>query len=150
MINHLLVLHGPNLNMLGVREPDVYGRQTLEQINALIRARAEAYGWQVRIEQHNSEGALVDAIQSAHQAVQAIVINPAAYTHTSIALRDALSAVGLPAIEVHLSNVHAREPFRHVSMTAAVCLGVICGFGADGYLLAMEALRIRDQAGGAL
>ncbi len=148
MINSLLVLHGPNLNMLGVREPDVYGCESLDRINERIKARATSYGWNVRIEQHNSEGALIDAIHSAYQTVQAIIINPAAYTHTSVALRDALSAVGIPAVEVHLSNVHAREPFRHVSMTAPVCIGVISGFGGDGYLLAMEALRMRETGGG--
>ena len=137
---HVLVLHGPNLNLLGTRETDVYGTATLDSIVARLRSLGEELGVAVDSFQSNSEGALVDAIQAAAGNAAAIVINPAAYTHTSVALRDALAAVGLPAVEVHLSNIHAREGFRHESLTAPVCRGVIAGFGPDGYLLALRAV----------
>lgn len=136
----ILVVHGPNLNLLGTREPDVYGRTTLEQINRDLLALADRFGVAMETFQSNSEGALIDRLQAARGVVDGIIINPAAYTHTSVALRDCLSAVQLPTIEVHLSNIHAREEFRHKSLTAPVCMGQICGLGALGYQLAFHAL----------
>ena len=136
----VLVLHGPNLNMLGQREPDVYGKQTLDDINAMIVQEGEALGLVVTTLQSNSEGELVSAIQQALGNADAIIINPGAYTHTSVALRDAIAAVGIPTIEVHLSNVYAREEFRHHSHVAPVAVGQIAGFGADSYRLALHAV----------
>lgn len=135
----LLVLHGPNLNMLGKREPQVYGNRTLDDINLSMEKLASELDCQLVIRQSNCEGELVGLIQSASD-YDGILINPAAYTHTSIAIRDALSAVGLPCVEVHLSNIHRRESFRHVSFTAPVAVGQICGFGSDSYLLGLRAL----------
>jgi 3-dehydroquinate dehydratase-2 len=137
---HVLVLHGPNLNLLGTREPGVYGASTLADIDRLVGERARARGATVECHQSNVEGELVNRIHEARQRAQAIIINPAAYTHTSVAIADALRAVALPAVEVHLSNVHAREPYRHQSFVAPVCVGTIGGFGARGYVLALDAV----------
>jgi 3-dehydroquinate dehydratase-2 len=136
---HVLVLHGPNLNMLGQREPGVYGLQTLDDINAMLATEGAQLGVTVDTFQSNSEGELVTAIQHALGKADAIVINPGAYTHTSVALRDAIASVGIPTIEVHLSNVYARESFRHHSHIAPVAVGQIAGFGADSYRLALHA-----------
>ena len=136
----ILVLHGPNLNLLGTREPEVYGKVTLSEINAALTALAKDLGVEIEIFQSNCEGALIDKIHSLLGSCDGILINPAAYTHTSIALRDALSAADLPAVEVHLSNIHAREKFRSRSYTAAVTLGQISGFGMDSYLLGLRAI----------
>lgn len=135
-----LVLHGPNLNLLGTREPGVYGATTLAEINADLEARARAAGHQLHSLQSNAEYQLIERIHAARgEGVDFIIINPAAFTHTSVALRDALLAVSIPFIEVHLSNVHKREPFRHHSYFSDVAVGVICGLGASGYRLALEA-----------
>ncbi|WP_460595682.1 type II 3-dehydroquinate dehydratase [Geomonas sp. Red276] len=140
MKKRVLVLHGPNLNLLGVREPGIYGSTTLEEINRSLAVLAAEFGVEIRTLQSNSEGALVDAIQGAMDDCQGILINPAAYTHTSVALRDAIAATGLPAVEVHLSNIHSREAFRQHSYIAPVAVGQISGFGPDSYLLGLRAL----------
>ncbi|MDP3438127.1 MAG: type II 3-dehydroquinate dehydratase [Azonexus sp.] len=137
----ILVIHGPNLNLLGSREPDHYGRMTLPEINVGLARLAEAAGLELDSFQSNHEGALIERIHAAReQGVRAIIINPAAYTHTSVALRDALAAVAIPFVEVHLSNVHAREPFRQHSYFSDLAIGVICGLGHQGYMLALEFL----------
>ncbi len=136
----VLVIHGPNLNRLGRREPDIYGRDTLETIDAEIVQAGKDSGIAVQTFQSNAEGELVDRIQQAAGEVDGLVINPAAYTHTSVALRDALQMLAIPVIEVHLSNIYRREAFRHRSMTAAAATGQITGLGKNGYLLALEAL----------
>jgi 3-dehydroquinate dehydratase-2 len=135
----VVFLNGPNLNLLGTREPEVYGRTTLTDIEAKVRQRAQDLKVEVDFRQSNLEGELVGWIQQAKGRFDAIVINAAAYTHTSIALRDAISAVGIPTIEIHLSNIHAREEFRHRSLIAPVCRGQICGFGENSYILGLEA-----------
>jgi 3-dehydroquinate dehydratase-2 len=135
----ILFLNGPNLNLLGTREPGIYGRHTLADIESMVRKRASQLGVEVAFRQSNIEGELVTEIQKAKGRFDAIVLNAAAYTHTSVAIRDAIGAVGIPTIEIHLSNVHAREEFRHHSLIAPVCRGVIAGFGSYSYLLGLEA-----------
>lgn len=135
----ILVLHGPNLNLLGTREPEHYGADTLPDIAQSLQQQAETEGYQLESFQSNAEHELVDKIHAARSSTDFIIINPAAFTHTSVAIRDALSAVEIPFIEVHLSNVHARESFRHHSYLSDIALGVICGLGAQGYQLALQA-----------
>jgi 3-dehydroquinate dehydratase-2 len=135
----ILILNGPNLNLLGQREPEIYGQTTLANIETKVRERAAMLGAEVEFRQSNLEGELVGWIQQARQGFDVIVLNAAAYTHTSIALRDAIAAAGLPTIEIHLSNVHAREEFRHKSLIAPVCRGQITGFGTNSYVLAVDA-----------
>jgi len=137
---HILVLHGPNLNLLGVREPEVYGATTLDEINATLMTLGEELGVTVEARQSNVEGELVTWIQQAPQKFQGLLLNAAAYTHTSIALRDAIVSVALPMVEVHLSNIHRRESFRHHSYLASVALGQIAGFGPQSYVLGLRAL----------
>ncbi|UWQ55523.1 type II 3-dehydroquinate dehydratase [Leisingera caerulea] len=136
----ILVLNGPNLNLLGTRQPEVYGSVTLAMVEQDCKAHGTKLGFDVECLQSNHEGALIDAIHAAKGKHQGIILNAGAYTHTSIALMDALISVEIPAVEVHLSNIHAREPFRHTSYIAKAALGQICGFGAKGYLLALDAL----------
>jgi 3-dehydroquinate dehydratase-2 len=143
----VLVISGPNLNLLGTREPEVYGHATLADIEAALVRRAQARGAQVSCQQFNGEGQIVDAIQAARGAADGILINPGAYTHYSVAIRDALAAVGLPAVEVHLSHIFTREAFRHESVTAPACRGIIAGFGARSYLLGLDALLDLIESG---
>ncbi|MBM3513110.1 MAG: type II 3-dehydroquinate dehydratase [Alphaproteobacteria bacterium] len=140
MSRSILVLNGPNLNLLGTREPEIYGRATLEDIKAATEAAGRAQGLAVDFRQSNDEGGMVSAIQGARGSAAGIVINAAAYTHTSVAILDALLACGLPVVEVHLSNIYKREEFRHHSYVSRAATGVICGFGAKGYVLAVEAM----------
>ncbi|MEM9651260.1 MAG: type II 3-dehydroquinate dehydratase [Actinomycetota bacterium] len=136
----ILVLNGPNLNLLGTREPDVYGSTTLEDILKQLEEVAAEHNCELRHVQTNAEGAMVDAVQDAMGWADGIVCNAGAYTHTSVALRDAIAGSGLPVVETHLSNVHAREEFRHRSLMAPVCVGVVCGFGSDSYRIALTGL----------
>lgn len=145
----LLVLHGPNLNLLGTREPEIYGHTTLADINKMISQRAAEAGLAVDAVQSNHEGALVDAIQQAKGRYAFIILNAAAYTHYSIAIRDAIAAIDVPVIEVHLSNIHTREEFRHHSVLAPVVMGQICGFGTDSYMAALEVVIRKLTAQGA-
>lgn len=135
---NIQLIHGPNLNLLGEREPEVYGHDTLDDINARVQEEGEKLGVTVRAFQSNSEGALIDAIHEARTWADYIIINPGAYTHTSIALRDAVASIEVPTIEVHLSNIHARERFRHHSYLSPVSMGQVVGFGAAGYIMALH------------
>jgi 3-dehydroquinate dehydratase-2 len=136
----VLVIHGPNLNMLGKREPEIYGDQTLDEINAGLKAKADKLELHIETFQSNHEGDIVEKIQQAHGTFDGIIINPAAYTHTSIAIRDSLSLLNIPVVEIHLSNIYQRESFRHTSMMSAIVRAQISGFGSHGYLLALEGL----------
>lgn len=136
----ILCVNGPNLNLLGTREPDKYGTVTLAQIEKNVKSKAQELGIEVDFYQNNIEGEIVNAIQAAKGIYDGIIINPAAYTHTSVAIRDAISAVMIPSVEIHLSNIHTREEFRHKSFTAPVCVGQITGFGSYGYILALFAI----------
>ena len=137
----ILVLHGPNLNLLGVREPDVYGSMTLDEINRRLDETGKELGFEVRSFQSNSEGGLIDALHAARDWAKGIIFNPGGYTHTSVALRDAVAAIGIPVVEVHLSNILGREEFRQRSLIAPVCAGTIAGFGWRSYYLALHALQ---------
>lgn len=137
----VLILNGPNLNLLGTRQPEVYGKTTLADIESSCNSHGQAIGMSVTFAQSNHEGVLVDHIHAARGAQDGIILNAGAYTHTSIALMDAIASAELPTIELHLSNVHARETFRHHSFIVTVCVGLICGFGAHGYVLAMDAMK---------
>ena len=142
----VLILNGPNLNLLGTRQPEVYGSTTLADVEAMCREKATALGLDVSFGQSNSEGALIDLIHGAKGVHMGIVLNAGAYTHTSIAIMDAIASVEVPTVEVHLSNIHAREAFRHQSYISKVAVGMVCGFGAQGYLMALDALQQRHAS----
>ncbi len=142
----ILILHGPNLNLLGQRETQIYGKSTIDDINTQLKVMAEELQVELAFAQRNGEGELIDLLHEAPDKVNGVVLNAAAYTHTSIALRDAIAAISIPVVEVHLSNIHAREVFRHASMIAPVCIGQICGFGPDSYVLGLWALVKHLQA----
>lgn len=146
-MGHILVIHGPNLNLLGTREPGIYGATTLLEINQRLQREAEDAGHTLSFFQSNHEGAIVDHIQQQGVGTDILIINPGAYTHTSVAIRDAILAVALPAIEVHLSNIHQREPFRHHSYFSDICIGQVVGFGPQSYSLALQAACARLTAG---
>jgi 3-dehydroquinate dehydratase-2 len=137
---HILVLHGPNLNLLGLREPDVYGKQTLADVDAQLESLADELGLQIACRQSNHEGELIDWLHEARERFDGVLINPGGLTHTSVSLRDAIAAIDKPTVEVHLSNVHRREEFRHKSLVAPVCVGSVSGFGVPSYLLGLRAL----------
>jgi 3-dehydroquinate dehydratase-2 len=139
-LRKVLVIHGPNLNILGKREPDIYGHQTLDEVNIKLEAHAGKLGLHIETFQSNHEGAIVEKIQQAYGAFDGIIINPAAYTHTSIAIRDALVMLDIPIIEIHLSNIYKREPFRHASMISDIVTAQVSGLGPNGYMLALEGL----------
>ena len=140
----ICVIHGPNLNFTGIREKGIYGTRTLEDINSYITEEGKKIGFDVEIFQSNYEGAIIDRLQKCYyDKIDGIIINPGAYTHYSYAIRDAISSIQIPTIEVHLSNIHQRDEFRHKSVTAAACIGQMCGFGENGYILAMNALKMR-------
>lgn len=144
----LFIINGPNLNFLGIREPEIYGTQTLEDIEQSIKDYTEPAGHEAHFFQSNDENTVIEFIQQAyHDKVEGIIINPAAFTHYSYAIHDAIKAVGIPTVEVHLSNIHAREAFRQTSVTAPACIGQISGFGATGYTLAVHALEEHDTEG---
>ena len=140
MKKKVLVIHGPNINLVGQREPGIYGKESFESINAEIRAHAEALGFDCEIYQSNCEGEIIDKLQAVRHEVDGVVANMGAYTHYSIAIRDAIAGIRIPCIEVHLSNIHSREEFRHTSVIAPVCAGQICGFGKYSYILALDGL----------
>ena len=140
MLN-VLVLHGPNLNLLGTREPDVYGTDTLADIDSQLTALAEELKIMIRIKQSNSEEVLIESLHSSREWANGVLFNPGAFTHTSVALRDAIAAIDIPVVEVHLSNIHARESFRRDSLLAPVCIGSISGFGTNSYMLGLQALK---------
>ena len=145
-MKRVLIINGPNLNLLGTREPGVYGDRTLDDIMAAAVDHGEHLGLTVKSVQHNAEGDIIDALHDSRDTNAAVIINPGAFTHYSLAIRDAIAAIGLPVVEAHLSNIHAREGFRHVSVTAPVCVGQIAGFGPDSYLAALDAVaRILDR-----
>ena len=144
----VVVVHGPNLNLLGKRKPEIYGRTQLSEIDAELHRRGERHGVEIRTFQSNQEGALIDRSHLAREEADGLLINPAGYGHTSVALRDAIEAAELPCVEVHLSNIHARETFRHHTLTSAVCIGQVCGFGPNSYYLGLDALVAHMLAAG--
>ena len=147
-MRRILILHGPNLAALGTREPEVYGHETLDEVDARLTALGRTLGCEVETLRSAHDGVLIDALYQARGRCDGVILNPGGLTHTSVALRDAIAGAGLPTVEVHLSNTHARESFRHVSLTAGACLGVVAGFGTDSYLLALRGLLERMEPRG--